>query len=167
MKTIQFRNQVVPDYICFGNMTRFIAPVAQEVCNGVGLDVGCGRKEWVLPGAIPVDVKMEGTGNAIQIPQTPTGWDYIFSSHMLEHVDDYMAVLRHWFDSLRPGGLIFLYLPHPDCLYWRPHLMPTMRHRHQFDPEQMGEILRSLPLHNVFVSGRDAAWSFCAYGQRP
>jgi SAM-dependent methyltransferase len=45
--------------------------------------------------------------------------DYVFSSHCLEHIADWRETLRHWISKLRPGGVLFLYLPHPECGIWQ------------------------------------------------
>ena len=43
--------------------------------------------------------------------------DYIFSLNVLEHIKDDDAVLQLLFRSLRPGGVIYLYLPAFPILY--------------------------------------------------
>jgi hypothetical protein len=40
--------------------------------------------------------------------------DFIFSSHLLEHIKDHEKALREWWRVLRPGGHLCLYLPHKD-----------------------------------------------------
>ena len=40
--------------------------------------------------------------------------DFIFSSHLLEHIDDYAAALKEWWRVIKPGGHLVLYLPHRD-----------------------------------------------------
>jgi trans-aconitate methyltransferase len=44
----------------------------------------------------------------------------VFSSHCLEHITDWNAELDRWVQRLAPGGILFLYLPHPDCEIWHP-----------------------------------------------
>ncbi len=41
-------------------------------------------------------------------------WDAVFSSHVLEHLDDTEAVLREWWRVIKPGGHLVLYLPDED-----------------------------------------------------
>jgi ADP-heptose:LPS heptosyltransferase/predicted SAM-dependent methyltransferase len=60
--------------------------------------------------------------------------DAIFSSHCLEHVEDYQAALKAWWTLLKDGGHLCLYLPHAD-LYPRigePGANPD--HKHDFLP---------------------------------
>jgi tRNA A58 N-methylase Trm61 len=73
-----------------------------------------------------------------------------------------VAALEHWISRLKPGGVLFLYLPHPDQRYWRPE--NCRKHLHSWFPGQIGDIMRALELKDVMVSGRDLAWSFSAVG---
>ena len=164
MKTVIFENKEYPEHITKGFHSRFIFPIAKEICKGKGLDIGCGQKDWAFPGARPIDMNIYDKYNAYVLP---TGkYDYIFSSHCLEHLTDYVHALELWIRKLNQGGILFLYLPHPDCDYWKPYKMPTRKHLHQFDPEQMKECFHSLGLQNIFCSERDLAYSFAIYGEK-
>ncbi len=153
-----------PEYLKHGNVCQFITPTAQYFCKGDGLDVGAGR--WPFPNATPVDISMDdpNSRDAQKLPKNGERifWDYIFSSHCLEHLEDYIAALKHWQESLTPGGCLFLYLPHPDMTYWRPEY--CRKHRHQFLPAQMAGTLRALGFVDVIHSERDLAWSFAVVG---
>ena len=152
----EYRGQLFPEYIKHGNACQHIAATALQFCKGRGLDVGAGK--WPLPGSIPVDVK-DG-GDAMELPHGV--YDYVFSSHCLEHVENPIAALEHWKDRLRPGGVLFLYLPHPDMGYWKPQ--NCRKHLHSWRPEEMAEILRDLGFSNVIYSLRDLAWGFAVVG---
>lgn len=41
-------------------------------------------------------------------------FDCVYSSHLLEHIEDYKAALKEWWRLVRPGGYLCLYLPHRD-----------------------------------------------------
>ena len=148
-----------PDYLKMGNAAAFIAPMAQFFCNGRGLDVGAGK--WPLRGAMPVDV--DRGGNAYSLPAGD--FDYIFSSHCLEHLPDYVSAIEHWKTRIKPGGVLFLYLPHPDMEYWLPQ--NNRKHLHQFRPHDIARVLRDLGFINVIFSERDLAWSFAVVGFMP
>lgn len=151
-KTFVYQDERYPTYIREGNAMRFIAPVAKHFCRGRGLDVGAGR--WPLEGAIPVEWK-DG-GDAMALPEGR--FDFIFSSHCLEHLANPIEALEHWQSRMVDGGVLFLYLPHPDMVYWRPE--NCRKHLHSWTPQRMAEILKSLGLCNVIHSQRDMAWSF-------
>lgn len=157
--TFIYRGETFPEYLRHGNACRFIAPAALEFCKGSGFDVGCG--DWPLEGAIPIDLKRGG--DAMALPDGPPA-DYIFSSHCLEHLPDPIGALEHWRWRLRRGGVLFLYLPHPDMIYWRPQ--HCRKHLHTWTPEQMAEIVADLGFEKVIHSERDMAWSFSVVGQK-
>ena len=124
MNLFEYRGAKYPDYLKFGNAMQFIAPTAAQFCRGRGLDIGAGK--WPLPGAEPIELSEGRDGNGL-----PEGeWDYIFSSHALEHMVNPVAALEHWKTRLRSGGVLFLYLPSPDQVYWRPQF--CRKHLHLF-----------------------------------
>lgn len=155
----EYRGGFFPSYLKQGNAMRFIAPVAKHFCQGVGLDVGCGA--WPLLDAIPIELK-DG-GDAMELP--PGQYDYIASSHCLEHLVNPIEALRHWKSRIKPGGVLLLYLPHPSMTYWRPTF--CAKHLHSWQPEEMAQILRDLGFADVLFSERDMAWSFCVVGFVP
>lgn len=165
MTTIKFKYQTVPKFITEGFHSQYAFPYATKLCTGKGLDIGCSEPAWALPGAIPVDIKLDDEYDAYNIPEGE--YDYIFSSHCLEHLPDYKKALEYWLDNMKSGGTLFLYLPHPDCLYWQPNEQPTKLHLHTLTPFIMEELFRELGMKNIFCSERDLAYSFAIYGTKP
>lgn len=157
-----FEGDVYPDYLRRGNAMQYIAPTALQYCVGRGLDVGC--SEWPLPGAIGVELRQGGDAYAVPRDPDALGWDYVFSSHCLEHLADPIRALEHWIDVLRPGGSLFLYLPHPAQKYWRPER--CRKHLHSWEPARMADILKALGMGIVLHSERDLAWSFAVVGSK-
>lgn len=155
----EYKGGLYPEYIRNGNACRGIVPLALEFCHGVGLDVGCGA--WPLPNSIPVELK-DG-GDAMSLPEGQ--FQHVFSSHCLEHLANPVAAIEHWKSRLKSGGVLFLYLPHPDMAYWRPQ--NCRKHLHLFHPKDMAEMLRDLGFVNVIHSERDLAWSFAVVGFNP
>lgn len=151
-----YRGELYPEYLKTGNAMQFIAPTALKFCRGRGLDVGAGK--WPLAGAEPVEYS--NGQNAYALPEGQ--WDYIFSSHCLEHLQNPVAALEHWQSRLRAGGTLFLYLPHPDMEYWRPQ--NCRKHLHTWRPAEMARILVDLGFIDVIHGERDLAWSFAVVG---
>jgi len=151
-----YEGALYPDYLKRGNAARFIAPIAGQFCKGRGIDVGSG--EWPYSDAYAVD--MRTGGDAMSLPEGK--WDYVFSSHCLEHLANPVAAIEHWKSRLREGGTLFLYLPHPDMVYWRPE--NCRKHLHQFLPSQVASMLQKLGFVDVIHSERDLAWSFSVVG---
>lgn len=155
-----YKGTKYPEYLKHGNACRFIAPAAEHFCKGRGLDVGAGK--WPLPGATPID--LSNGGNAMELPKEQ--FDYVFSSHCLEHLKNPVAALEHWKLRIRPGGVLFLYLPHPEMEYWLPQ--NNRKHLHAWQPREMARIMRDLGFVNVIhTEGWDAAWSFMVVGFTP
>lgn len=155
----EYKGTRYPSYLKEGNAMQFIAPCAHHFCTGLGLDVGAGR--WPLKHAKPVD--LSDGGNAMKLPEGD--WDYIFSSHCLEHLPDPIGALEHWRERIRPGGVLFLYLPHPEMEYWLPQ--NNRKHLHTWHPREMEKILMNLGFVNTIRSERDLLWSFAVVGFKP
>lgn len=164
IETVKYKFQEVPEFITKGNHARFIEPIAREICKGIGYDIGCGKIEWVFNSSMPID-PIINKYSANNLPDAEV--DYIFSSHLLEHLDNYYEILEYWYSKLKQGGNIFLYLPHPDCLYWHPTEQQSKRHKHIITPKIIEEALVNTGFSKVFVSGKDPAYSFCAYATKP
>lgn len=155
----EYRGNQYPEYLKHGAASTFIRPVALHFCKGAGLDVGGGK--WPLPGAVCVDLR-----NGQDAMSLPGGvYDYVFSSHCLEHLPNTVAALEHWKSRIRPGGVLFLYLPHPDMEYWRPQ--HCRKHLHNWWPDEMALILSDLGFVDVINSERDMYWAFTVVGFVP
>lgn len=154
----EYRGGLFPEYIKNGNACQHIAATARHFCRGRGIDVGSGK--WPLEGALAVEV---GSGfDAMNLPGSD--WDYIFSSHCLEHLSNPIVALEYWASKIRPGGVLFLYLPHKDMTYWLPQ--NCRKHLHSWSPADMAGIVADLGFKDVIHSERDLAWSFAVVGTK-
>ncbi len=114
----EFEQRFYPDYLFVGGASFAIHRAALRHCSGNGLDIGAGL--WPLPGAVAVDLT-RGPGHGRTLDDFRAGsQDFVFSSHCLEHIEAWQDALRVWVAKLKPGGRLFLYLPHPTCGIWRP-----------------------------------------------
>ncbi len=166
IETVTFRGVNYPAFQADGNAARFALPFAKEVLKeGIIFDIGYGREEWKFPGAIGIDknCKDEDLRDAMNLPLNYA--DGIFSSHCLEHLNDWVAHLNHWTDCLRSGGVMFLYLPHWNQLYWRPY--SNRKHINAFVPDMIKDyFVASGKYKNIFVSELDAYNSFTAFAEK-
>ena len=95
-----------------GNATAHIINTAARWCVGRGIDFGAGR--WPLVFAVPID-----TDTPTQLRHLPEGsQDYVFSSHTLEHIQDWRGTLAAVRRVLKVRGVLFLYLPHESMVLW-------------------------------------------------
>ena len=161
-----YRDRFYPDYLTVGGAGHAIFAEALKHCRGTGIDVGAGL--WPLPGAISVDVwRGAGAGRCV-VDFNKESLDYIFSSHCLEHIEQWQANLGEWIDRLKFGGVLFLYLPHPDCVIWHPG-SPFVGDGHKWIPTPMvvREALERLGCTiTQFDSGPDAMHSFYVCAQK-
>jgi len=159
METFLYKERLYPTYIKEGNAANYIFPFARKFCKGKGLDIG-GYLDSTFPGAIPINVVNEDEFDAYHLPDEK--YDYIFSSHTLEHLLNYVEALRYWKEHLVVRGVLFLYLPHPTMEYWLPQNNP--KHLHIFYPLDMVKLLKDLGFEIVLHSERDLYWSFSVIG---
>jgi SAM-dependent methyltransferase len=162
MEIIEFKDRIYPAFQSKGFASKFAFPFAHEVCSGLGLDIGCNRLEWCLPGALPVDPVINEF-HAYNLPEDQ--WDYIFSSHCLEHLPHWVNALDYWTSKIKSGGTLFLYLPHHSQKYWNP--WHNRKHVHIFYPENIYAYLRDSGKYTkIFVSGVDLNNSFMAMAEK-
>lgn len=107
-------------------------------CKGQGVEVGPGPKPQILPDAetevkyveqatpdqwqqlygkdtkVPVDPALWDlyvVGNADNIPASPESLDFVFSSHVIEHLANPLGHLSYWASLLKPGGVVAAVIP--------------------------------------------------------
>lgn len=162
MDVVLFDGTEYPKFQSEGNASQFSIPYAKHVCKGFGYDIGCNKKEWALDGAIPIDSIFDDHWDAYELPEPA---DYIYSSHCLEHLPDWVDALNYWTSMLKPNGTLFLYLPDYSQKYWRP--WNNRRHLHILTPNHIEDYLKSTGAYNkIFVSGIDLNNSFMVMAER-
>jgi len=102
-----YKKQFYPDYLTVGGASFAAFHLALHYLKGKGIDHGCGY--WPLPGSIPIDIQGQGVENKFE-SIIDKSLDYVFSSHFLEHVEDWIYYLLRWNSVLKPRGKLFLYL---------------------------------------------------------
>lgn len=147
------------------------------VCQGRGIDVGCGARK-THPDAIGVDLLAGGTtgehgvvAGAVSVADVCASGDdlhmfrdgeldYVVQRHNLEHYQDFILALQEWKRVVRPGGVLGMVVPddeHCDTI----HLDPT--HKHVFTRRSFARVIDLLGglevIHSAEVLAR---WSFVA-----
>lgn len=156
MDILEYCGEKYPGFQAKGNASQFAIPFALHFCKGIGYDIGFSRMEWKFPDAIGIDSNLNNGYDANKLPEGEV--DYIFSSHCLEHVDDWVTTLEYWISKIKTGGKIFLYLPDISQSYWRP--WHNRKHRHVLTPEILKTFMTDHGMKNIFVSGIDLNNSF-------
>ena len=156
MEFVTFKDNKYLHFQTLGNASQFAIPYAKYYCKGVGYDIGFCKEEWKFPGAIGIDLSLGNGFHADNLPDEEV--DYIYSSHCLEHVDNWVNTLELWISKLKNDGVLFLYLPDFSQVYWRP--WHNRKHHHCFTPEIITTFLKDKEMKNIYYSGIDLNNSF-------
>lgn len=117
--------------------------------RGRGLDLGCGENK-AFPHFIGVDNGVDRSlfklpVNADVFVDTcermpmfgSAGFDFVYSSHLLEHIKDFRGALKEWWRLIKPGGYLVLYLPHKDFYPNIGQPGSNIDHKHDFLPQDI------------------------------
>ena len=162
-----------------GNETGKIRFDALPYCIGAGLDVGCGPwKAYATCIGIDGQAYPNSAGPSLVMDCTDLSlfadakFNFIFSSHFLEHVKDTAAMLAEWWRLIKVGGHLVLYLPHKSFYpnVGQPGANPD--HKHDFMPADIIRLMREMKgkgwdlLRNEERNGGDEYSFFQVYRKR-
>ncbi len=114
----------------------------EKFFKGSGLDIGHGRCAPIM-GAIGWE---RHQGNLLDHYSGPT-FDFIHSSHVLEHLDDPVRAFREWWSLLKPNGYIITTVP--DFRLYEHSIWPSifnMEHRSTWSPSGIPQFLHECRL---------------------
>ena len=121
-----------------------------KYCNGRGIDIGC-RSDVLLPTCDLWDLTISPDMDAkFMAGIKDETYDFVYSSHCLEDIDEPKVALINWYRILKPGGYLILFIPHRD-LFERVHFLPSpcnKDHKHFFliDKHEAPHTLGIIPL---------------------
>jgi SAM-dependent methyltransferase len=101
-------------------------------CTGRGLDIGFGG-DLIVENADGFDFE-HGDGQVLKNIDDEA-YDFVYSSHTIEHLPDPSEAIKNWFRVLKPGGYLIVYLPHRD-LYEKKKTLPS-----RFNPTHLNYFL--------------------------
>lgn len=109
-----------------------LSPLEKSLLTGDGIDIGCGA-DPVTTSALAFDMDC-GDANHIKkyLPDGKT-FDFVFSSHCLEHMFDPIFCLNDWWSLVKAGGSMILVVPDED-LYEQGYFPSLFNsdHKHTF-----------------------------------
>jgi SAM-dependent methyltransferase len=89
----------------------FWGPLEKSILTGRGIDIGCGP-DPITPEARRFDLE---DGDANHISQyVHEQFDFVYSSHCLEHMHNPQDALLDWWKLVKPGGHLFFTVPDED-----------------------------------------------------
>ena len=103
----------------------------RKYCQGNGLDV-CYGSDLIVPDCSGWDIR---NGDAQYLATIPDeSFDFVYSSHGLEHMADVRVALKNWYRVVKKGGYLLIAIPHRD-LYEKKSQLPSRwngDHKHFF-----------------------------------
>ena len=106
----------------------------EKYCQGNGIDIGWGG-DLLAPNCVGWDFE---DGDAELLEGVPDeAYDFVYSSHNLEHLYDVDRAVVNWWRVLKPGGHMILFLPDRELCEKRRYL-PALEpdHKHFFLAEE-------------------------------
>jgi predicted O-methyltransferase YrrM len=102
------------------NRRRVNDPLYRKIFTGRGIDIGCGDDPLDRDACFPAiehldrfDLSM-GDAQDMSRHRQAESYDFVYSSHCLEHLRDPAGALRSWFTLVRPGGHLVVMVPDED-----------------------------------------------------
>lgn len=129
-------------------------------CNGKGFDIGYGG-DLLTEDCIGWDIE---NGDAQYLKGVNhSRFDFVYSSHTLEHMVNPDIALKHWWCVLKSGGYLILYVPHRD-LYEKKKTLPSRwnaDHKHFFllDKDEKPDTIGIIPLVQRALSGFEIVYA--------
>jgi SAM-dependent methyltransferase len=107
---------------------KFLSGFFLKYMSGNGLDIGYkgylkDKVEPILPTALGIDLDYPAY-NGIYLPFSSNSQDYVYNSHVLEHIENYHLVIRDWFRVIKPKGYLIIVVPH-QWLYEKKATLPS------------------------------------------
>ena len=126
-------------------------PFEKSLLRGSGIDIGCG------PDPVTSDVRRfdVADGDANHITEfVHDQFDFVYSSHCLEHMQDPKSALLGWWQLVKPGGHLILIVPDEDL--YEQGVFPS-----RFNPEHRATftIFKERSWSPVSINVRDLAHS--------
>lgn len=72
---------------------------------------------------LPIDIIASGD----TIPLPDESQDFVINAHVLEHFPDPIKALREWYRLIRPGGCIFMIVPHKERTFDKNRSRTTLQ----------------------------------------
>jgi SAM-dependent methyltransferase len=104
-----------------------------QYCHGRGIEIGPGDNPYCdHQNTIFVDKFQNGNidvvSEADNLPFEDDSFDYLLSSHCLEHLPDTLKALHEWKRVVKKDGTIFLILPHCERTFDKGREKTTLKH---------------------------------------
>jgi SAM-dependent methyltransferase len=134
---------------------QYFGVLEKKVFQGKGIDIGCGN-DPILPDVDCFDVK-DGDANYI-CRYVKKQYDFVFSSHCLEHMKDPFHAVQQWWNLVKDNGYLYIVIPDED-LYEHGTFPSKYNTEHEWTftvLKQKGTNIRSTNLVELLSTLKDA-----------
>ncbi len=106
------------------------------------IDLGCGKNK--LKGCVGIDGDPSSHADIVvdfeknPIPLGDSVADKVFSKQVFEHLEDPVRVLKELYRIVRPGGEIFIEVPH-----YSSHIAHGVGHKQYYSHKEMTQMFRT------------------------
>ena len=118
-----------------------------KYCTGQGLDLGCGNVK-IKRDSIGIDLLSPLADMGIDARLMPcypdNQFDYIYSSHLLEEIQDTEPTLKEWLRILKDDGYLVLYQVDKEYYHSLDDPRCNQRHIHHFSWEELWKIFQKI-----------------------
>ncbi|HTV43106.1 MAG TPA: methyltransferase domain-containing protein [Candidatus Sulfotelmatobacter sp.] len=130
---------------------KYWGDLEKSVLVGKGIDIGCGP-DPVTPDARRFDLEHGDANFASRYVSDQ--FDFVYSSHCLEHMHDPRATILDWWKLVKPGGHLFVMVPDEDL--YEQGVFPS-----RFNPDHKATftISKAKSWSPKSVNVLDLAWS--------
>ena len=165
LENVQEINISNRDYLIYKPFGQALLKAIESYAKGRLLDIGCGNKPYeswfngriteyvgcdiVQSSAKKVDVLCE----ANKIPLTDECFDTVFSTQVIEHVEDYQGMINEAFRLLKPDGVAIVSGP----MYWYLHEEPYDFYR--FTKHGFKHIFENSGFEIINIKENGGAWA--------
>lgn len=134
--------------------------------SGHGIDIGCGKdilnKEVFtnIKSIQPYDVSEGDANHCDNIKDNQ--FDFVYSSHCLEHMNDPKITLKNWIRICKPRGYIIVAIPHE--VYYEKMIWPSKHnpnHTWSFRLEEETNMPKSIWVQNFLSNFQNTAIIRC------
>jgi SAM-dependent methyltransferase len=132
----------------------------EKFCKGKGLDIGFGG-DLITPNSQGFDFE-HGDAHFLEGIEDES-FDFVYSSHTLEHMIDPVAAIRNWFRAVKKEGYLIVYIPHRD-LYEKKKTLPSRfnpTHKKFFliDEDELPDTIGILPFVKKNLQGAEIIYA--------
>lgn len=72
-------------------------------------------------------MKVDIVANGNDLPFKDNVWDFVINSHVLEHFFDPIQVIEEWIRVIKPGGILFMIVPHKERTFDKDRERTTLQ----------------------------------------